>query len=85
MTAADAESMTVGELLALGGEAAGALLDLRLGYTETWGAPDLREEIARTTATRREEQRRREQAERERQRREQQRRHSHKESQSMSP
>ncbi|MEL7374906.1 MAG: aminotransferase, partial [Pseudomonadota bacterium] len=48
MTASDAQSVTVGELLALAGQPADALADLHLGYTETWGAPDLREAIAGT-------------------------------------
>lgn len=48
MTASDAQSVTVGELLALAGKPADALADLHLGYTETWGAPDLREAIAGT-------------------------------------
>jgi aspartate/methionine/tyrosine aminotransferase len=49
MTGSDAENMSLGELLALASdedrEAFGAL---SLAYTETWGAPALREEIART-------------------------------------
>lgn len=49
MTASDLESMTVSDLLALSpGCKEIGLDDLWLGYTETWGAPDLREEIART-------------------------------------
>ncbi|MEL7296633.1 MAG: aminotransferase class I/II-fold pyridoxal phosphate-dependent enzyme [Pseudomonadota bacterium] len=48
MTASDAESMTIAELLALAGESPSVLTDLKLGYTETWGAPDLREAIADT-------------------------------------
>lgn len=49
MTASDMESMSTRELLALAGddERAG-FEDLWLGYTETWGAPDLRAEIAAT-------------------------------------
>ncbi len=50
MTASDVQSMTVGELRALSGDDAG-LDDLHLGYTETWGAPDLREAIATTYDT----------------------------------
>lgn len=52
MTAADAESLSVRELLAVADEDAATLLDLRLGYTETWGAPDLRHEIALTYESR---------------------------------
>ncbi|MDJ1463841.1 aminotransferase class I/II-fold pyridoxal phosphate-dependent enzyme [Nitratireductor sp. GZWM139] len=49
MTASDMESMTLGELTQMAGPAAREQLDsLWLGYTETWGAPDLREAIAAT-------------------------------------
>lgn len=49
MTASDMESMTVSELLALAlPEDREAYDTLWLGYTETWGAPALREEIAET-------------------------------------
>lgn len=49
MTASDAESLTVRELLALAGPGAeDALLDSGLGYTTTRGAPDLRAAIAET-------------------------------------
>lgn len=55
MTASDIESMTISELLALdpevGVEVGGSafpLGELWLGYTESYGAMDLREEIART-------------------------------------
>lgn len=56
MTASDMESMTVRQVLDLaatpdGGFPGGAALtldDLWLGYTETWGAPDLRQAIAST-------------------------------------
>lgn len=49
MTASDLESMSVSDLLALApAEEKVGLDELWLGYTETWGAPDLREEIART-------------------------------------
>lgn len=49
MTASDAETLTVRELLALGGECAlEDLLDTRLSYTEPYGAPDLRAAIAAT-------------------------------------
>ncbi|WP_048648271.1 aminotransferase class I/II-fold pyridoxal phosphate-dependent enzyme [Nitratireductor soli] len=52
MTASDAESMTLGELTAMaGGDARSGLDDLWLGYTETWGAPDLRAAIAGTYET----------------------------------
>ena len=52
MTASDAESMTLGELTAMAGaEARTGLDDLWLGYTETWGAPDLRAAIAETYET----------------------------------
>lgn len=49
MTGSDAENMSLGELLALAsGEDREAFNALSLAYTETWGAPSLREEIART-------------------------------------
>lgn len=49
LTASDAQSMTVEELLALGGDAAReALLALPLSYTETWGGREVREAIAST-------------------------------------
>ena len=48
MTASDAQSMSVGDLLALADLPPDALNELHLGYTETWGAPDLREAIAGT-------------------------------------
>ncbi|MEM7279557.1 MAG: aminotransferase class I/II-fold pyridoxal phosphate-dependent enzyme [Pseudomonadota bacterium] len=49
MTASDIESLSVSELLAYGDEEDKASLEsLWLGYTETWGAPDLRAEIAST-------------------------------------
>ncbi|MEO0493810.1 MAG: aminotransferase class I/II-fold pyridoxal phosphate-dependent enzyme [Actinomycetota bacterium] len=49
LTASDAEAMTMRDLLALGtDEQRAAFDDLWLGYTETWGAPDLREAIAAT-------------------------------------
>ena len=48
MTASDAESITVAELLEIAGASPDVLTDLKLGYTETWGAPDLREAIADT-------------------------------------
>jgi len=51
MTASDIQSVTVGELLSLAGLPQDALSDLHLGYTETWGAPDLRAAIAETYDT----------------------------------
>ncbi len=52
MTASDIESMTMADLLALATpEDRDALQNLWLGYTETWGAPELRTEIARTYDT----------------------------------
>jgi len=51
MTASDAQSLSVGELLDLAGLPQNTLSDLHLGYTETWGAPDLREAISETYET----------------------------------
>jgi len=49
MTASDAESMSLSELLDLASpEDREAFENMWLGYTETWGAPDLRAEIAKT-------------------------------------
>ena len=53
LTASDAQSMTIEELLALGTEAEEAadregLMKLPLSYIETWGTPELREAIAGT-------------------------------------
>jgi len=49
MTASDTESMSVNDLLALGtAEQQHAFQHLWLGYTETWGAPKLLQEIANT-------------------------------------
>jgi len=49
LTGSDSENLTLGELLALAGPEDRAAFDsLSLAYTETWGAPALREEIART-------------------------------------
>ncbi|MFT6270686.1 MAG: aspartate/methionine/tyrosine aminotransferase [Alphaproteobacteria bacterium] len=48
MTASDAQSMTINELLILAGETYECLGALHLGYTETWGAPGLRQAIADT-------------------------------------
>jgi len=53
LTASDAESMTMRELLAYATLAQRAEFDdFWLGYTETWGAPDLREAIATTFESR---------------------------------
>ncbi len=46
LSASDCESMSVAELLEQTGAEHSALLDLRLGYTETRGAPALRAAIA---------------------------------------
>jgi len=52
MTASDAQSMTIGELLELAGPAArAAFASTRLSYTETWGSRDLRDAIAGTYDT----------------------------------
>ena len=52
LTASDAQSMTLRDLLALAGpEDRAGFEDMCLGYTETFGAPDLREAIAQTYAT----------------------------------
>jgi len=48
MTASDAQSITVKELLDLAELPADTLSGLHLGYTETWGAPDLRQAISET-------------------------------------
>ncbi|WP_421862557.1 aminotransferase class I/II-fold pyridoxal phosphate-dependent enzyme [Motiliproteus sp.] len=49
MTASDLESMKLSELLAMASEEdREGFEQLWLGYTETWGAPDLRFEIAKT-------------------------------------
>ncbi|WP_420413131.1 aminotransferase class I/II-fold pyridoxal phosphate-dependent enzyme [Roseibium sp.] len=49
MTASDLESMAIPDLLAMASdEDRSAFKNLWLGYTETWGAPVLRAEIART-------------------------------------
>lgn len=49
LTASDAESMTLRELLAMGtAEQVEAFESMWLGYTETYGAPALREAIANT-------------------------------------
>ncbi len=46
LCASDCETLSVGDLLALESGAAERLLSLRLGYTESPGAPALRQEIA---------------------------------------
>ncbi len=49
LTASDAESMSMRDVLSMAtDEQRAAFEDLHLGYTETWGAPDLREAIAGT-------------------------------------
>lgn len=49
MTASDIESISLSELLAMGGDdALEQFKDLSLGYTQTWGDPLLRKEIATT-------------------------------------
>jgi aspartate/methionine/tyrosine aminotransferase len=49
LTASDAQTLTVSELLALGTEEDRAAFDgLALGYTETWGTARLREAVAET-------------------------------------
>jgi aspartate/methionine/tyrosine aminotransferase len=52
LTASDAETLTVGELLELAGPGAREALErLPLSYTPTWGTPELLEAIAATYAT----------------------------------
>ncbi len=49
LTASDAESMSLPDLLAMASpEQRDSFENMWLGYTETWGAPDLREAIAGT-------------------------------------
>lgn len=49
MTASDIQSMTINELLEMATEEdRKGFMDLYLGYTETWGLPELRREIAGT-------------------------------------
>lgn len=48
MTASDAQNVSMGELLDMAGLPHDTLSNLHLGYTETWGAPDLRQAIAET-------------------------------------
>ena len=52
MTASDVESMALSDLLAMvDADEQAAFSSLWLGYTETWGAPDLRAAIAETYET----------------------------------
>lgn len=52
MTASDTESMTLSELLAMASPIDREKFEeLHLGYTETYGLPELREEIAKTYDT----------------------------------
>ena len=52
LTASDAETLTIAELLALGSdEDRAAFAEMRLGYTETWGTPRLRTAVAATYDT----------------------------------
>ncbi len=54
MTASDAESMSMRELLVMATPEDREMFEgMWLGYTETYGAPDLREEIAQTYANQR--------------------------------
>ena len=46
LSVSDCETMTVGELIGLAGGNVQQLADLRLGYTESQGNPDLRQAIA---------------------------------------
>ncbi|MET1257267.1 aminotransferase class I/II-fold pyridoxal phosphate-dependent enzyme [Aliikangiella maris] len=49
LAASDAESLSIASLLSMAGDdAEQALMSQWLGYTETWGAPQLREKIALT-------------------------------------
>ena len=48
MCASDMESMSIADLLTMAGATSGDLQNLHLGYTETYGAPSLREAIAAT-------------------------------------
>ena len=49
LTASDAQTMTIGELLDLAGEGSRSEFEsLPLGYTSTWGTEPLREAVART-------------------------------------
>lgn len=51
LCASDCESMTTGDLLRLAGTSAESLLDVRLGYTESQGHPELRAAISAQTET----------------------------------
>ncbi|GGX71315.1 aminotransferase [Litorimonas cladophorae] len=51
MTASDAQSLSIGELLDLADLPQDHLASLHLGYTETWGASDLRQAISATYET----------------------------------
>ena len=52
LTASDAETLTIGELLGLAGEQERAAFDaLGLGYAPTWGSEELRTAIAATYET----------------------------------
>ncbi len=51
MTASDAQSITIAQLLDMANLPSDALSALALGYTQTWGAPDLRQAIAQTYDT----------------------------------
>ncbi len=46
LAASDCETVSIGELLDLAGSNVTDLMAQKLGYTETWGNPDLREQIA---------------------------------------
>jgi len=48
LTQSDCETMTIKDLLAMEPGSQEAFLDMRLGYTETWGDPELRDLIAQT-------------------------------------
>ena len=47
LSVSDCETISVGELVALSGRNMQQLADLRLGYTESQGHPELRQSIAR--------------------------------------
>jgi len=51
MTASDAQSITIAQLLDMANLPSDALSALALSYTQTWGAPDLRQAIAQTYDT----------------------------------
>ena len=48
LTASDAQTMTVAELLALAGRGIDDLNDIGMGYVSPWGTPELREAVAAT-------------------------------------